>query len=223
MGDLSTSLFALGYHENLDNGNGSCASFLLEMRRCIFARIYAADKSLSIFMGRPHRIAKDYCNIHLPSFNVGEAGVELDFTADARCNALFCILKEQCLSLFRKRDHAQEGTRQIRAELEHTWSALPDNLRLTTTLNEYKGTPFELDVLVNVRLDYLHTHFLLGLLHFHNSSEPDVAFMTVASELLSLVVNSVLLRGRLRSGGSSLEWKVSQWHDKEELRLEAFF
>ncbi|KAJ5807319.1 hypothetical protein N7447_010775 [Penicillium robsamsonii] len=60
-GDVASSLFALGYHEKIDEGVHNIPSFLAELRRACFARIYAADKSLAIFLGRPPRIVKDYC------------------------------------------------------------------------------------------------------------------------------------------------------------------
>lgn len=67
MGDVASSLFALGYHERIDEEANNIPTFLAELRRACLARIYAADKSLAIFLGRPPRIVKEYCFLQLPA------------------------------------------------------------------------------------------------------------------------------------------------------------
>src|ERR1700744_5806938 len=130
MGDLASSLFALGYHEEIDN-TSQIPNYVAELRKAAVARIYTADKSLAIFLGRPPRIIKAYCNFRIPS-NIPElwdvdntvadpAGNPLaqetsdhdtdmhaprddemiNHTADTRCAAMFASLKEEILALFR--------------------------------------------------------------------------------------------------------------------------
>lgn len=119
MGDLSSSLFALGYHEKINDSASPIPNFIVELRKATFARIYAADKSLAIFLGRPPRIIKAYCNLQLPSYlpclwdqdptPARDAGVVQDepepinYTADTRCSASFACLKEDILGLSRLR------------------------------------------------------------------------------------------------------------------------
>lgn len=148
MGDVASSLFALGYHERIDENANNIPTFLAELRRACLARIYAADKGLAIFLGRPPRIVKEYCFLQLPAptwVRAGEAntgssyisqltsspesaattrggGAELaeaiDYTADTRCSALFAALKEEILLMFRKR-HLNE-IEKIRSVLVKT-------------------------------------------------------------------------------------------------------
>lgn len=153
MGDVASSLFALGYHEKIDEGMHNIPDFLAELRRACFARIYAADKSLAIFLGRPPRIVKEYCFFQLPTHpgirndeysagfdnltrlslsnvNWGISGrthdnpEPMNYTADTRCSALFASLKEEVLLMFRKR-HLNETERTRSANRFFAHSTLP--------------------------------------------------------------------------------------------------
>lgn len=130
MGDVASSLFALGYHEKVNEEVHNIPTFLAELRRACFARIYAADKSLAIFLGRPPRIVKEYCHLQLPTLATipteeetphadhvtqltspegtlmtrgGRAGraESINYTVDTRCTAVFASLKEEILLMFR--------------------------------------------------------------------------------------------------------------------------
>jgi hypothetical protein len=127
---VASSLFALGYHERVEGTD--IPPFIIELRKACFARIYAADKSLAVFLGRPPRIVKDYCYFKIPSnledvwrishdttnrngtrlfqaYSDGEENGQatndvepINYTADTRCSALFAFLKEEVLQLLRK-------------------------------------------------------------------------------------------------------------------------
>jgi hypothetical protein len=143
MGDVASSLFALGYHEKIDEDTSDIPLFVAELRRSCFARIYAADKSLAIFLGRPPRIMKEFCYFQLPTKftslweNDGGNGKSnnaplsspmvtgvdgemcnneqvLNYTSDTFCSALFAVIKEEILQLFRKR-HVSSETSIIRS------------------------------------------------------------------------------------------------------------
>ena len=92
--------------------------------------------------------------------------------------------------------------------MEAKWLELPAHFRLSTSLKECNVSRFERDFLVGTRLDYLHTLLLLHLILSRRSSEPDEALLMVAKEMLSLVVEVIILRDRLVNSGSSLIWKV---------------
>jgi hypothetical protein len=115
MGDVVSSLCALGYHEKIDERVSNIPSFLAQLRRACFARIYAADKSLAIFLGRPPRIVKEYCFFQLPDYTMDlTKGVEaINYTADTRSSASFASLKEEALLMLRKR-HVADQTSNIR-------------------------------------------------------------------------------------------------------------
>lgn len=143
---MASSLFALGYHERVDGSD--IPPFIVELRKACFARIYSADKSLAVFLGRPPRIVKDYCQFKIPS-NLrdvwgisrdaangdstvlsgpsGDRGANnpaiaddepINYTADTRCSALFAFLKEEVLQLLRKR-HDLNGTGDQRYVVIH--------------------------------------------------------------------------------------------------------
>ena len=98
--------------------------------------------------------------------------------------------------------------RTLRSQIEAQWVELPAHFRLSTSLRECNLSRFERDFLVGTRLDYLHTLLLLHLISSRRSTEPDDALLMVAEEMLSLVVEVIILRDRLVNSGSSLIWKV---------------
>lgn len=65
LNDATGALLAGGLHENPQSGT-SIPFFLSELRRRIFARMYAIDISLATFLGRPPRMSKRFCCIDLP-------------------------------------------------------------------------------------------------------------------------------------------------------------
>lgn len=64
LGDLTTILFALGLHQAGDDKN--TPFFLSELRKRVMVGAYGMDKDLALFLGRPPRICKQYCNIQSP-------------------------------------------------------------------------------------------------------------------------------------------------------------
>ncbi|GFF51546.1 chromatin structure-remodeling complex protein RSC30 [Aspergillus udagawae] len=64
LGDLTTIVFALGLHQAGDERN--IPFFLSELRKRIMIGAYGIDKDLALFLGRPPRICKQYCNIQSP-------------------------------------------------------------------------------------------------------------------------------------------------------------
>lgn len=112
LGDLSSSVFALGYHQELEC-NGPVPQFLKSIRQAAFASSYSADKNVSIFLGRPPRISRKFCHfrqLSLDAYYSHEWGPEtrLDLFADARWAALCAILKEDIIvELFGEERHEE--------------------------------------------------------------------------------------------------------------------
>lgn len=80
LGDLSTMVFALGIH--CPEKNPSVPFFLIEIRRRVMIASYTVDKMLATLLGRPPRIAWQYCDIQSP--------LDLDYedifaASDERC------------------------------------------------------------------------------------------------------------------------------------------
>ena len=99
---------------------------------------------------------------------------------------------------------------EIRNEIEMQWQTLPSHFRLNKPLRDCSAhTPFERDFLAGTRLEYLHTLFLLSLSSQSKISEPDRSMLEIAGDILSLVVEVIILRDRLANSGTSLVWKAS--------------
>lgn len=64
MGDLVTIVYALGLHQ--PDSNDEVPFFLSEIRVRTMVGVYALDKELSAFLGRPPLICWEYCNIRHP-------------------------------------------------------------------------------------------------------------------------------------------------------------
>ena len=95
------------------------------MRKTAFARIYAADKNMSMFLGRPCRINGRFCHFQVPSNGVDAASVpqdpgaplngniwapdeEMNYIADTKWSAVSALLKEEILELFRDTDKEKQ-------------------------------------------------------------------------------------------------------------------
>lgn len=115
LGDLISSLLALGYHENVAPIAGT-PRFLIELRKTAFARTYSADKNVSMFLGRPPRICKKFCHFKLPRCPPGDddnaspsdshlarhewrPDVSMSYRAETRWSALCASIKEEILEL----------------------------------------------------------------------------------------------------------------------------
>lgn len=91
-------------------------------------------------------------------------------------------------------------TKYFRSALQNTadqhWSALPQRFRPVIDAAEHIITPFERDFRISIRLNHLHVLFLL----------PPI--IEIAQEILSLVVEAVLVRDELANSGTTLSWKA---------------
>ena len=65
LGDLSTTVFALGLHQEI-KASPDVPFWLAEIRKRCFATVYAVDKLMATFVGRPPRISRRYCSIQIP-------------------------------------------------------------------------------------------------------------------------------------------------------------
>ena len=75
-------------------------------------------------------------------------------------------------------------------------------------MKECSGDAFERDLLASIRLDQLHVLFLLQLSFLDTLTEPDSSILDISDQMLSLVVDAILLRDQLVNSGTGLVWKV---------------
>lgn len=125
LGDVVSSIFALGYHEKISTG-GFCPPFLLNLRQSVVARAYSADKNVSIFLGRPPRMIRKYCSFDwlvAPSLSTNQddlspphylgwsPGQDFDYVLDTWWSFICALLKEEVLDLSLEKDLAQRLAR----------------------------------------------------------------------------------------------------------------
>ncbi|KAF7714941.1 Fungal Zn(2)-Cys(6) binuclear cluster domain-containing protein [Penicillium ucsense] len=222
LGDVISSTFALGYHENVE-AKPQIPPFLMELRKTAFARIYSADKNIAIFLGRPPRMTKRFCYFQIPSDGVilrssggsftWNLAAETGYRADTCWSALCASLKEEIWELLQDKQDADCVRRAsiIQQKAEQHWQALPPQFRLEGSLKQCAQSSFSRDFLAHVRLNHLHVLFLLRLLLLSTPSEPDNLIVQTAGQMLALVVELILLRDQLTNSGTGLIWKVAYY------------
>ncbi|PYH98276.1 hypothetical protein BO71DRAFT_371466 [Aspergillus ellipticus CBS 707.79] len=223
MGNVLSSMFALGYHEKVEKARPRLPQFLIELRKSACATLYSADKNVALFLGRPPRMSKRFCHFQLPLTLTNsdipgdiikwDPSVPFGYRAELRWSSLCAFLKEDILELFRdkRRETYCQRVSTIGNEAHAQWMALPPHFRLEGSLRESSRNPFERDFLASVRLNHLHVLFLLRLLSLDTLTEPDTAILDVAEQTLSLVVETILLRDQLVNSGTGLVWKVAHY------------
>ncbi|PWY92640.1 hypothetical protein BO70DRAFT_367708 [Aspergillus heteromorphus CBS 117.55] len=230
LGNVLTSMFALGYHENVEKTRPRRPPFLIELRKAACATAYSADKNVAVFLGRPPRMSKRFCHFQVPLTPTGpdqspnassvsgdvtawDPNTPFSYRAELRWSALCASLKEEILELFRdkRRETYSQRASAIENEAHAQWMALPSHFRLACSLRECSQSPFERDFLAGVRLNHLHVLFLLRLLSLDTLTEPDRPVVDVSEQILSLVVEIILLRDQLVNSGTGLVWKVAHY------------
>lgn len=93
--------------------------------------------------------------------------------------------------------------------MEIAWAAIPNTLRLDKPLSSYNQRHVEIDFLVSTKLNFAHVKFLLELTITPRVSNPGVELLRTSADMLSLVVEAIVLKQRLANSGTSLVWKVS--------------
>ncbi|KAF0326719.1 fusarisetin A cluster transcription factor fsa6 [Colletotrichum asianum] len=205
LGDVIASITALGYHQK-PPGPASAPLFLVELRKTAFARIYSADKNFSIFLGRSPRLSKRFCHLQVPQGRLILDSEESDqpasdktedwtqdaqacYRADTRWSAQCASLKENILAMLFGdcREICMEKIKLIRERAQKL---------------------HERDFLISARLNYLHILFLTQLVCLKSPLEPGKTIVELAQEILSLVVEAVVLRDQAVSSGTSTVWKV---------------
>lgn len=106
LGDVVSSLYALGYHEKV-NLNALVPATLGGLRSAAFCRAYSADKNVSIFLGRPPRMHRKHSSLRMSPdtipllFNDVPPGDEFQYVQETRWTVACAILKERVLDLAR--------------------------------------------------------------------------------------------------------------------------
>ncbi|KAF2025160.1 hypothetical protein EK21DRAFT_104174 [Setomelanomma holmii] len=215
LGDVVSSLFALGYHEQLGDVR-KAPPFLREL--CF---------NCSIFLGRPPRMLKRYC---ATAHTQETWGVVEHFTyrVDTRVHGICASLQDEILDLAKQdqitktqnlgcdaTDYAWKRytnvCSDIRATAEVEWAALPAAFRLDKSLSSCDERPVELDFLVSTKLIFAHIIFLLELNMTPRISHPGAELLRLSADMLCVIIEAIVLRQRLANSGMSLVWKVAYY------------
>jgi hypothetical protein len=115
LGDVIASIYALGYHENIET-KSNAPPFLTDLRKTVFARAFSGDKNIAIFLGRPPRMSKRFAYFQTPLARVNPESGEflpdsdvtaqpwdpdstMSYRAETRWSALCAFVKEDILEL----------------------------------------------------------------------------------------------------------------------------
>ncbi|KAH8646906.1 putative Zn(II)2Cys6 transcription factor [Xylariales sp. PMI_506] len=215
LGDVISSLSALGYHQQVGS-YPTTPKFLIELRQAAFALSYSADMNVSIFLGRPPRISRKYCRFRLPGDDDLDPPAQdkiFNYTADAAWSARCAILKEDILDCFETKEgeERQRVARLIKMQAREQWVALPAHFRLESPLKLCDRHPVVRDFMVSARLNYLHVLFLLHLALSRHNPQSDPELVDISSQILSLIVETIMQKHHLVNSGVSLVWKVAYY------------
>lgn len=96
---------------------------------------------------------------------------------------------------------------------------MPTHLKLQNSLCSYGDqAPFERDFLLSVRLTYLQILFLLTNAVVTRGNvgidDEELKLLQISQEILSLIVEAIVLREQLVNSGTSLLWKVQIYESR---------
>ncbi|CAK7207447.1 hypothetical protein SEUCBS139899_010257 [Sporothrix eucalyptigena] len=239
-GRLNTAinaLFGRGIHQRLDRDKENALPFfLVELRKHVFALLYSSDINFSVFLGRPPRISRRHCVIHMP-LDVTPAAYGLSGDtlheqelqhldshgwntlgqirthAVIRWSMITSQIREEALEAILgpdlpDRDHCINS---LRIKIADAWNELPAFLAVPAREVWMARRPGQqTDTLYLVRLYYLQTMFLIEWTASVNGTANLESLFVAASDLLAWVNEAIIMRERLnRLGLNTLAWRVS--------------
>ncbi|PKX89414.1 putative chromatin structure remodeling complex protein RSC3 [Aspergillus novofumigatus IBT 16806] len=205
LGDLTTIVFALGLHQAGDDR--SIPFFLSELRKRIMIGAYAMDKDLALFLGRPPRICKQYCNIQSPldltweeliaAPTVRQAALlkldaqgwntegKLGSGARARTIHLACLIREDILelSIGQGRDNVEEHAERVLKRARQWRSELPAFLQW--------GPESTNPELATLHQEFLHQDFLIYSTLVKRIGKGHDALIKVSLEIITCLLDLV--------------------------------
>ncbi|KAL7784558.1 hypothetical protein V8C37DRAFT_413325 [Trichoderma ceciliae] len=211
MGDVASSLFALGNHEKIDEQCSDIPLFVAELRRSCFARIYAADESLATPPGRPPRTSREFCYFQLPMKMVSVWG---DTNPMKRGSS--SPLSSQMMS-GRERGFKEHNDEQVLNYTSDTFcsaviaSIKEEVLRLFCKRHAFSETDIinELRLKIDQQWQDLPSHYRL------TTSLKDCPLGPFATDFLAGArleyLETIILRDRMTNSETCLIWKVAQY------------
>ncbi|KAF9253849.1 transcriptional regulator family: Fungal Specific TF [Penicillium roqueforti] len=220
LGELSTTLFALGLHQD---SSKNAPFFLSEMRKRTMVAAYFMDKGLATFLGRPPLISWRYCDIQMPL----DLSVEEVFADSAVRNAAIARLDEETgwnlesslmkgtwprislitsvfrekvleLSLSRQLDNLSQRVEELSRESRQLRQGLPEFLHWKPNIDGALISKVEYDLLFEVHIEFLYNDFLLyRTLGKRTQTQPEEV-LGIAREILKTLVIMISQKTRSR-------------------------
>ncbi|KAE8550986.1 hypothetical protein TMatcc_009059 [Talaromyces marneffei ATCC 18224] len=214
LGDLSTIIFALGLHR--PKPDPSVPLFLIEIRKRAMSAGFALDKQLATLLGRPPRIAYQYCDIQYPldlsyeticmiseekddlAQHIGSDGWNLEEIVNsgtrARVNVMLAIIREKvlALSLSPHSDDLEQRVSATCAEHDQMRQSLPSKLEWRPNIHFSNDSHAYLLEILN--LEFLHNDFILYSVLIKRTGEHKDKLIQAARKMLSTLVSWVSAR-----------------------------
>ncbi|KAJ5167565.1 Transcription factor [Penicillium canariense] len=213
LGELSTTVFALGLHQD---SSSDVPFFLTELRKRTMVAAFIMDKILATFLGRPPLISWRYCDIAMPldlSFEEIFASAEvraaalarleknggwnhegtLTKGAWARINLFRSIQREKILelSLSCRIENIQRRVERLSEENRRMRLDLPEFLHWNPTRGTINAPAVEDGLLFSLHLDFLYDDLLLyRILQKRTQAQPS-GIITTSREILSTLLTMV--------------------------------
>lgn len=230
LGDLTTILFTLGYHQLEPESN--VPFFLAELRKRAMVAAYSIDKKLAIFLGRPPRICQRYCTLIPPlalKYNEMVADSEerdralakldkngrttegfLSGSAWAQLRLMLSIHKENILelSLSLWTDNIVERVDTLIGESNRIRAMLPPCLLLEDQRKSTPDVPPE-----SIHLEVIYLDFLLYRTLVNRTGDRLDALIQTALKILDMLHVLVAKQARARKSTLGLGIQVSSSGD----------
>ncbi|GIK05322.1 hypothetical protein Aspvir_009429 [Aspergillus viridinutans] len=205
LGDLTTIIFALGLHQAGDDRN--IPFFLSELRKRIMIGAYGMDKDLALFLGRPPRICRQYCNIQTPLDLTWEELIappsvrqtallkpdaqgwntegKLGSGARGRTIHLACLIREDILelSIGQGRDNVEEHAERVLKRARQRRSELPAFLQWDPESADPE--------LATLHLEFLHQDFLIYSTLVKRIGKGHDALIKISLEIVTCLLDLV--------------------------------
>ncbi|RHZ44314.1 putative chromatin structure remodeling complex protein RSC3 [Aspergillus thermomutatus] len=205
LGDLTTIVFAFGLHQVGDDRN--TPFFLCELRKRIMVGAYGLDKDIALFLGRPPRICRQYCNIQSPldltweeltaAPSVRQAALmrldaqgwntegKLDSGARGRTIYLACLIREDILelSIGRGGENVEEHAERVLKRARQWRSELPAFLQWDPESNSPD--------LATLHVEFLHQDFLIYSTLVKRTGKGQDALIKISLEIISCLLELV--------------------------------
>ncbi|KAJ5620083.1 hypothetical protein N7510_004067 [Penicillium lagena] len=198
LGELSTLLFAIGYHQ-LDSGE-HLPFFLAEGRKRLMASAYACDKELATFLGCPPLIAYRFCRMQLPldlepAEVIAEPAVRKAAIDKLDANGWNTNGLIKCTSFSRMSVLLGHVRDEIPSYLQ--WDGSTETaLRLTSTIPVY------------CHLDLLYSDFLLQRILVKRSLTGSESLVCLADQMLKAILAQIAISQRCGKPFSEIGWTI---------------